>query len=220
MNKEEKRNARCLCLEILYANSYSGNSFKDVLKNFFNQNNNILDYNLNEEQIKYASKLFEITVNNINNVDKMIIDKLVNWEIKRLALMDKIILRMSISEMLFLDEIPPKVSISEGVEIAKKYSTVDSSSFVNGILDAIYNEHYKDVKNKVSVHAIVSSEMNKDDASLMKEKLDRVLNKDTDLSIEVDSSLIGGIKLRIENTFLDASIKSQINNVKLDLMKI
>jgi len=83
-----------------------------------------------------------------------------------------------------------------------------------------YNEHYKDVKNKVSVHAIVSSEMNKDDASLMKEKLDRVLNKDTDLSIEVDSSLIGGMKLRIENTFLDASIKSQINNVKLDLMKI
>ena len=47
MNKEEKRNARCLCLEILYANSYSGNSFKDVFKNFFNQNNNILDYKLN-----------------------------------------------------------------------------------------------------------------------------------------------------------------------------
>jgi F0F1-type ATP synthase delta subunit len=62
--------------------------------------------------------------------------------------------------------------------------------------------------------------MNKEEASLMKEKLDRVLNKDTDLSIEVDSSLIGGIKLRIENIFLDASIKSQINNVKLDLMKI
>jgi F0F1-type ATP synthase delta subunit len=54
----------------------------------------------------------------------------------------------------------------------------------------------------------------------MKEKLDQVLSKDTDLSIEVDTSLIGGIKLRIENTFLDASIKNQINNVKLDLMKI
>jgi F0F1-type ATP synthase delta subunit len=62
--------------------------------------------------------------------------------------------------------------------------------------------------------------MNKEEASLMKEKLDQVLSKDTDLSIEVDTSLIGGIKLRIENTFLDASIKSQINNVKLDLMKI
>ena len=53
----------------------------------------------------------------------------------------------------------------------------------------------------------------------MKEKLDQILSRDTDLSIEVDESLIGGIKLRIDNTYLDASIKSQINNVKLDLMK-
>ena len=53
----------------------------------------------------------------------------------------------------------------------------------------------------------------------MKDKLDQVLSKDTDLSIEVDRSIIGGVKLRIENTYLDASIKSQINNIKLDLMK-
>ena len=63
---------------------------------------------------------------------------------KRLALIDKIILRMSISEMLFFDEIPPKVSIAEGVEIAKEFSTKDSSGFVNGILDAVYNENFKD----------------------------------------------------------------------------
>ena len=60
--------------------------------------------------------------------------------------MDKIILRMAISEMLFIDEVPPKVSIAEGVEIAKQFSTEDSSSFVNGILDAIYNDNK--VKNK------------------------------------------------------------------------
>ena len=82
-----------------------------------------------------------------------------------------------------------------------------------------YFEQYKNVKNKVSVHAILSSEMDKEDASMMKDKLDQVLNKDTDLSIEIDRSLIGGVKLRIENTYLDASIKSQINNIKLDLMK-
>jgi N utilization substance protein B len=58
--------------------------------------------------------------------------------------MDKMILRMSIAEMLYVDTVPPKVSISEGVEIAKEFSTEDSSSFVNGILDAIYNEN----KNK------------------------------------------------------------------------
>ncbi len=82
-----------------------------------------------------------------------------------------------------------------------------------------YFEQYKNVKNKVSVHAVVSSKIDKEGASIMKEKLDQVLSKDTDLSIEVDESLIGGVKLRIENTYLDASIKSQINNVKLDLMK-
>ena len=80
-------------------------------------------------------------------------------------------------------------------------------------------DRYKKVKNKVSVHAILSSEMDKEDASMMKDKLDQVLSKDTDLSIEIDRSLIGGVKLRIENTYLDASIKSQINNIKLDLMK-
>ena len=82
-----------------------------------------------------------------------------------------------------------------------------------------YFEQYKKVKNKVSVHAILSSEMDKEDASMMKDKLDQVLSKDTDLSIEIDRSLIGGVKLRIENTYLDASIKSQINNIKLGLMK-
>ena len=73
-------------------------------------------------------------------LDKMIESKLVNWKIHRLALMDKMILRMSLSEMLYVDSVPPKVSIAEGVEIAKEFSTDDSSSFVNGILDAIYNE--------------------------------------------------------------------------------
>tara|TARA_Y100001970_G_C14100207_1_gene785049 strand:+ start:29 stop:568 length:540 start_codon:yes stop_codon:yes gene_type:complete len=82
-----------------------------------------------------------------------------------------------------------------------------------------YLERYKLVNNKVSVHAVLSSKMEKGDEDRIKEKLDQILNKDTDLSIEIDESLIGGIKLRIENTYLDASIKSQINDVKLDLMK-
>ena len=66
-------------------------------------------------------------------MDTIIKNKLNNWDITRLAAIDKAILRMSISEMLFIDEIPPKVSITEGVEIAKEFSTDDSSSFVNGI---------------------------------------------------------------------------------------
>ena len=64
---------------------------------------------------------------------------------------DKLILRISLSEMLYIAEVPPKVSITEGVEIAKEFSTKDSSNFVNGILDAIYNEVYiNDIKSNKS----------------------------------------------------------------------
>ena len=54
---------------------------------------------------------------------------------------------MSLVEMLYIDDVPPKVSIAEGVEIAKEFSTKDSSRFVNGIVDAVYN-HTKHIKTK------------------------------------------------------------------------
>tara|TARA_B100000029_G_scaffold515867_1_gene625101 strand:+ start:4089 stop:4514 length:426 start_codon:yes stop_codon:yes gene_type:complete len=137
MNKEEKRTARCVCLKILYANSSTGALFDDIIDNF---NDEEALENINQNQIDYASMLFDLTIENKSKLDKMIESKLVNWKIHRLALMDKMILRMSLSEMLYVDSVPPKVSIAEGVEIAKEFSTDDSSSFVNGILDAIYNE--------------------------------------------------------------------------------
>ena len=137
MNKEQKRAARCVCLKILYANSSTGILFNEILDNF--KDEEALE-KINKDQIKYASMLFDLTVENKIELDKLIESKLVNWKIQRLALMDKIILRMSLSEMLYVESVPPKVSIAEGVEIAKEFSTSDSSSFVNGILDAIYNE--------------------------------------------------------------------------------
>ena len=150
MDKQEKRISRCLCLQILYANNTSGSEFEDVFDNFFEENNKDFEYTLSKEQIAYASNLFQLTLKHDVKIDKMIESKLVNWEIKRLARMDKMILRMAIAEMIYMDSVPPKVSISEGVEIAKEYSTVDSSSFVNGILDAIYNNVYiKDNHKKV-----------------------------------------------------------------------
>ncbi len=98
-----------------------------------------------------------------------------------------------------------------------------SGMHTNKIISQIkkyYLANYKLTKNKVSIHAVVSNTMEKEDEAKMKQKLDQILSRDTDLSIEIDKSLIGGVKLRIENTYLDASIKSQINNVKLELMKM
>ena len=149
MDRKQKRESRGLCLQILFANNFSENNFDELLDNFFVSNDIDLGRNsFTEKQIKYASKLYTAVLKEKDNVDKIIKDKLVNWEMSRLAIMDMMILRMSISEMLFIDDIPPKVSITEAVEIAKEYSSKDSSSFVNGIMDAVYNENYKSLKKK------------------------------------------------------------------------
>ena len=149
MDKIHKRLARSLCLKVLFANSFSANNFDDIIKNFFKKKDlDLDDIKYNETQIKFASKLFHVTIENQEKVDKLVEKKLVNWEISRLATVDKIILRMSLSEMLFMDEIPPKVSITEAVEIAKEFSSEDSSSFINGIMDAIYNETFNKKKIK------------------------------------------------------------------------
>ena len=89
-----------------------------------------------------------------------------------------------------------------------------------GLIKKYYHERYKDISNQISVQAIVSNNLNEKETKELKKKLDKALGKDADLSIKVDASIIGGIKLRVENTFLDASLKSQIKNIKLDLMKI
>ena len=151
MDKEKKRISRYICVQAIYAYAVSQDSFDSLkynsmftehfheeLKEFFGE--------LSEPQILYSKRLCEASIKNKDFIDKLIKDRLKNWDISRLAIIDKIILRMSASETFFIDDVPPKVSIAEGVEIAKVFSTKDSSSFVNGILDAIYNEIY--IKNK------------------------------------------------------------------------
>ena len=144
MDKNHKRSARILCLKILFAHNFSDNSFNDLVNNFFKKKDlDLSSKKYTNDQIKFASKLFDIAIKNKKVVDEIVEEKLVNWEISRLAITDKMILRMSIGEMLFVDDVPPKVSITEAVEIAKEFCSEDSSSFVNGIMDAIYNEKFK-----------------------------------------------------------------------------
>ena len=72
------------------------------------------------------------------DLDKEISLKLENWEFARLAIIDRIILRMAIVELLYFKDIPPEVSINEAIELAKTFSTEQSGKFINGILDAIF----------------------------------------------------------------------------------
>jgi len=159
LNKDQKRISRYLCLQIIYAYEMAGeqeiNTFRNgninrkliLLEHFIHDFNEYFG-DLNQEQIEYSKQLYDASLLNKNHVDDLIKNKLDNWDISRLSLIDKLILRMSISEMFFIDDVPPKVSIAEGVEIAKVFSTNDSSSFVNGILDSVYNADYKEIIKK------------------------------------------------------------------------
>ncbi len=93
------------------------------------------------EDDEYMKQLFHCVVKQTSWADDLISKCLKNWEYDRVALLDKILLRMGVSEIYHIDDVPPKVSISEMVEIAKVYSTEESSSFVNGILDTIYKDY-------------------------------------------------------------------------------
>ncbi len=71
-------------------------------------------------------------------LDELIRAKVEKWELHRIAVIDRLILRIAVVEMLYFPDVPPKVTINEAIEIAKKYSTEKSGKFVNGVLDAIY----------------------------------------------------------------------------------
>jgi N utilization substance protein B len=85
----------------------------------------------------FADPLIRGALENQKALDEQIIKYAKNWELHRMAVVDRNILRLAIYEMLFRSDIPPVVSINEAVDIAKKFSTEDSGKFVNGILDKV-----------------------------------------------------------------------------------
>ena len=130
-----RRKARELVLKSLYAfESVSGNP-EDIMKTLAE------DSGLSEKSRKFSSDLFLLTITHLHTIDDEIKNHTQHWDISRLALVDKNILRISICELLFMPDIPSKVSINEAIELAKKYSTEESSSFVNGILNSIFKDH-------------------------------------------------------------------------------
>jgi len=88
----------------------------------------------------FAEPLIRGTLEHRNEIDEQIKKHAKNWELHRMAVVDRNVLRLAIYEMLHREDIPPVVSINEAVDIAKKFSTEDSGKFVNGILDKIKGE--------------------------------------------------------------------------------
>lgn len=129
-----RREAREAALKAIYAVEIGKNSTQQATKHIIKES--LTD---DTDAIKFAEKLLLTTVDFAVDYDQLIEQHIKNWDVNRLAVIDKLILRMGISELLHFDEVPTKVTINEAIELAKEYSTRKSGNFVNGILDAILN---------------------------------------------------------------------------------
>jgi N utilization substance protein B len=85
----------------------------------------------------YAEVLVRLVATNLKQVDEIVLDSLTNWRMERLAAIDRNVLRLGVAEMLFVDDVPPRITIREMVQLAEKYGTTESPRFVNGVLDAV-----------------------------------------------------------------------------------
>ncbi len=139
---KERRIARELALQAMYAQEISHDSILEVDQKIIEKSE------ISDELKIFARNIFSTATKNKDIIDNYIKTKSENWEFSRIAIVDRLILRMSICEFLYFDEIPSKVSISEGIEIAKKFSTEDSGAFVNGILDAVLHMIIKEKKTE------------------------------------------------------------------------
>lgn len=129
----KRRIVREKVLQILYAYEMNRSSIDIHI-------DGVLSDTKDESDRKFAKDLVNRVIIHSNELDEKIKLRVANWEMNRIALIDKILLRMGICELLYFPDIPPKVSINESIEIAKEFSTAGSGKFINGILDAVLSE--------------------------------------------------------------------------------
>jgi transcription antitermination protein NusB len=139
LKKNKRRIIREKVLQVLFANEMNEGSLNFLM-------NDILKSISNQPDRAFANDLITKTLLHSDELDDKIKERVKNWEMNRIALIDRILLRMGICELLYFSDIPPKVSINESIEIAKEYSTAGSSKFINGILDAILSNEKKSGK--------------------------------------------------------------------------
>ncbi len=113
-----------------------------VLMAKFLQKPSAFDFNqmIGEEKMKFAIDLLDAVIDKDEFCLEMIKPKLKNWDSERIALLDMILIKMGVCELLYFETIPPRVTINEYIDLAKEYSTEQSGHFVNGILDNIHKE--------------------------------------------------------------------------------
>ncbi len=123
--------SRELALMILYQTEIAKFPLEESLQIFWEE------HPAEPEIRQFTDSLVRGTLSNLPRIDGIISQSAENWELSRMAAVDRNILRLASYELLYVDEIPPKVSLNEAVELAKRYGDTESGRFVNGILDRI-----------------------------------------------------------------------------------
>jgi transcription antitermination factor NusB len=132
---KKRTRSRELALQFLYQVDLLGPEKVNDLTSFLQEQAEGGD----AETTRYARLLVEGTLDATPELDAEIQLVAQNWQVDRMAVIDRNVLRMAAFEILHCDEIPPKVAINEGIELGKRFSTQNSGAFINGILDKIKN---------------------------------------------------------------------------------
>jgi transcription antitermination protein NusB len=130
----QRRKAREVTLQVLYELDVLGIDIREAIDRFW------ANFDAPEEARKFSSLLIEGTWNNREKIDSLISGSSENWTIARMSRVDKSILRMAVYELMFCNDIPPKVTLNEAIDLGKVYGSENSGAFINGILDALYGK--------------------------------------------------------------------------------
>lgn len=128
----KRTQAREIALQILYQHEMNPGNLQELLDSYWENNHEV-----DGEIRTFTEILVKGTLDHLAEIDPVISKAADNWELSRMAVIDRNILRFATYEILFDKEIPAKVTINEAVNIAKKFSQIESGKFVNGILDKI-----------------------------------------------------------------------------------
>ena len=150
IKKSNRRIVREKCMQVLYAYQMSGENLTKIINTMLIEINNINDK-------EFGERLINLVVANANELDENIKERVSNWELDRIAVLDKILIKMGMVEILYFEDIPPKVTINEVIDMAKEYSTANSGKFLNGILDSLLSTLKKEGKLNKTGRGLIDS---------------------------------------------------------------
>lgn len=130
----KRRRSRELALQVLYQLDITK---QDAIKAIAQSRDHFSE---KEERDGFAERIVLGVLDHGQEIDRLIEQYSENWRLDRMSMIDRNILRMALFELLYCEDIPPKVTLDEAIELGKRYGSGDSGSFINGILDRIQNE--------------------------------------------------------------------------------